>query len=83
MRRVEPDSPTINTANIMKQLDYQCPLSLLWLDQYVKEGRKKRVNDRIEESIEACKELNLITEAKVIEGAKGQEKYEFTLNLDY
>jgi len=57
--------------------------SLLGLDRYVKEGRKKLINTRIEESIEACKELNLITEVKVIKGAKGQEKYEFTLNLDY
>jgi hypothetical protein len=57
--------------------------SLLGLDKYVKEGRKKLINTRIEESIEACKELNLITEVKVIKGAKGQEKYEFTLNRDY
>lgn len=56
---------------------------ILGLEQYVKQSRKKLINIRIEESIETCKNLNLITDAKEVTGARGQVQYEFTLNLNY
>jgi hypothetical protein len=56
---------------------------ILGLEQYIKQRRKKLINIRIEESIETCKNLNLITDVKETTGARGQAQYEFTLNLDY
>ena len=68
-----------NKTNIDKEnLPY-----ILGLDKYVKENRRSLIKTRIEESIETCINLNLITEVKEITGAKGQAQYEFTLNLDY
>lgn len=56
---------------------------ILGLEKYVKQSRKKLINIRIEESIETCKNLNLITEVNEVTGARGQSQYEFILNLDY
>jgi len=56
---------------------------ILGLDNYIKDRRKKLIEQRIEESIETCKNLNIITEVNIITGAKGQAQYEFILNLNY
>lgn len=65
---------TIDKENLYDQLG---------LEKYVKESRKKLIQQRVEESIEVCKNLNLITEVKEQTGVKGQAQIVFTLNLDY
>lgn len=56
---------------------------LLKLDNYVQQGRKKLVRARIEEAIQACKNLRLILDVKETYGAEGQLKYIFILNPDF
>jgi len=55
----------------------------LGLEKFVKQSRKKLLQTRVEESIEVCKNLNLITEAEEQTGVKGQAQIVFTLNLNY
>lgn len=56
---------------------------ILKLDKYVDQGRKKLITETIEKAIQACKNLNLITEVKEAKGAEGQIKYVFYLNKDF
>ena len=56
---------------------------VLGLEKYVKESRKKLIAQRIDEAIEACKNLGIIHEAKKVTGKKGQYQYKFILNTEY
>jgi hypothetical protein len=56
---------------------------LLKLENYVREGRRKKIKETIEKSIQTCKNLNLILDVSETQGAEGQIKYVFTLNPDF
>jgi hypothetical protein len=65
---------------------YKCEINedkiilILKLDKYLKQGRRKRIQDNIESSIQAAKNLGLITELHRIMGTAAQWKYAFRLN---
>jgi len=56
---------------------------ILGLDNYIKESRKKLISQRVEESLQAVKNLGLALEIKKITGAKYQPQYQFILNKDF
>jgi len=56
---------------------------ILGLDNYIKESRKKLINQRIDESLQAVKNLDLALEIKEVTGANYQPQYQFTLNKDF
>lgn len=56
---------------------------ILGLDNYIKESRKKLINQRIEESLQAVKNLGLALEVNEVTGAKYQPQYQFILNKDF
>lgn len=58
-------------------------IMLLKLDKYKKQGRKKRIADYIESSIQFTKNLRLVTEHERMTGAEGQWKHLFCLNEDF
>lgn len=56
---------------------------MLGLDTYLKESRKKLITQRIEESLQAVKNMNLVIEIKDKTGANYQPQYEFILNKNF
>ena len=56
---------------------------ILGLDNYIKESRKKLISQRVEESLQAVKNLGLALEIREITGAKYQPQYQFILNKDF
>ncbi|MCC7224840.1 MAG: hypothetical protein IT273_14020 [Chitinophagales bacterium] len=62
-------------------IDKNTLVELLGLSEIAKEGRAKRVKNRIDEAIELCYKMSLISAHKEILGKKGQAQIEFTLNL--
>ena len=65
------------------EIDEKTLIYQLRLQDFLKNGRSKRLAQRIEEAIEVSKKLGLILEVKKTLGAKGQLKYIFTLNPDF
>jgi hypothetical protein len=55
----------------------------LHLDNYIRDKRKRKIQEAINNAIQACKNLNLLLEVKEVIGASGQKKYVFTLNKDF
>lgn len=56
---------------------------ILGLDNYIKQKRRKLINIRVDEALDAVTKMGLITKVNKITGAKGQNKVEFFLNLDF
>lgn len=56
---------------------------ILGLDKYIKEKRKKRINQRIDEAIKFSQKIGLTKEVRKETGARGQYKYVFVLNTDF
>lgn len=56
---------------------------ILGLENYIKESRKKLISQRVEESLQAVKNLGLVIEVNEITGAKYQPQYQFILNKDF
>ena len=68
---------------------YECQMNAdklpyqLHLENYIRDKRKKKIQESINNAIQACKNLNLLLEVKETIGASGQKKYVFTLNKDF
>ena len=71
----------IKSNNIL--IDKERLILTLGYEDYLKKGRKKLLEQRINESIQVSIKLNLILKYKEQIGVKGQKQYEFTINLDY
>ena len=56
---------------------------LLKLHRYIKEGRRKLVEKRVTESIQAVLKLGLVLEVKDTYGKNQQPQYQFILNKDF
>lgn len=56
---------------------------LLKLDNYVREGRKKKIKETIDKAVQACQNLGLLIDVTEEVGAAGQIKYVFNLNPDF
>jgi hypothetical protein len=56
---------------------------ILGLDNYIKQKRRKLINSRVDEALDAVMKMGLVTGVNKITGAKGQDKIEFTLNLNF
>ncbi|MEM7175217.1 MAG: hypothetical protein AAF443_04745 [Chlamydiota bacterium] len=56
---------------------------LLKLDKYLEARQKKRVAKRIDDAIQANRNLGLISSIEVVEGSSGQLKYVFSLNASF
>ena len=56
---------------------------ILRLQGYIKNGRKKLITQRVENSIQAVKNLGLATEVNEIYGKNQQPQYQFILNKDF
>lgn len=68
------DTSTLNEENL---------ISKLGLTSYKESGRKKLLDTRIKEAIEACTKLGIIIDTKIETGAQDQIKYTFTINSDF
>ena len=73
----------ISNKNYTITIDKENMPYLLGLDKYIKEGRKKLINKRIEESIRAVINLGLAIEVTDTKGVRYQPQYRFTLNSDF
>jgi hypothetical protein len=87
-------SGAINTLRdyLMRELSakrYECEINseklpyLLKLDNYIRDKRKKLIQETINNAFKACMNLNLLLGVKEAIGASGQKKYVFTLNKDF
>src|SRR5690606_9705774 len=56
---------------------------ILGLDNYIKQRRRKLINARIDEALDAVIKMGLVAKINKMKGAKGQEKIEFILNLSF
>ncbi len=71
-----------NSRNSKHIIDKETLIDLLGLSEIAKEGRAKRVKNRIDEAIELCYKMSLITAHKEIVGKKGQQQIEFAINAN-
>ncbi len=55
----------------------------LGLEKFLKEGRKKKVEDHIKKSIETCKNMGLISSVKITKSVNNEEQYNFIINLQF
>lgn len=74
---------SISTKNYKILIDKKTLPHMLGLDNYIKESRKKLIAQRIEESLQAVKNLGLALEINEVTGAKYQPQYQFILNKDF
>lgn len=54
---------------------------VLGLENYLKSGRKKRLEEHINNSIELCKKMNLISGVKITKNVNDEYMYVFEINL--
>ena len=73
-------SRALSNKNYTVTIDKKNLPYVLGLDNYIKESRKKLINQRVEESLQAVKNLGLALEINEITGAKYQPQYQFILN---
>jgi uncharacterized protein YunC (DUF1805 family) len=73
----------------MSNKRYKCEINfdrlpyILKLDNYIKNYRKKLIQQRVEGAIKAVRNLGIILDVEITDGARGQKKYIFTLNKDF
>jgi hypothetical protein len=72
-----------NTKQSKHVIDKDTLIDILGLSEIAKEGRAKRVKNRIEEAIQLCYNMSLITEHKEIIGRRGQDQIEFMVNISH
>lgn len=58
-------------------------MAQLGLEKELSEGRKQRIENRIEEAIKIARNMNILLEVKEKTGAEEQRKFCFRLNYDY
>ena len=58
-------------------------IPILGLSTYEKDGRKKRIQQRIQASVQTCKNLGLLIDHERTVGAFGQWKHRFTINKNF
>lgn len=73
----------ISTKRKTAELNEGNLIRTLKLDNYEKAKRKSRIKARMESAIQAAKNLGLITHFERVQGALGQWKYVFHLNLNF
>lgn len=56
---------------------------IIGLEKYIKQKRKKLINERTSEAIEAITNLGIISKTEYIKGSKDQEQIIFYLNSDF
>jgi hypothetical protein len=56
---------------------------ILGLEKYVKQNRKKLLNERVDKDIDAIKNMGIILRAEKVPNAVGSYKWAFHLNKDY
>jgi len=74
---------SLSNKNYSVTLDKENLPYILGLDKYIQESRKKLIDQRVKESIQAVITLGLVTEVKTKTGVKYQPQYEFILNKDF
>ena len=68
---------------------YKCEINadrlpyILKLENYIKSYRKKLIQERINGALKAVRNLGIILNYEIQEGALGQQKYAFYLNKDF
>ena len=73
----------------MSNKRYKCEINferlpyVLKLDNYIKNYRKKLIQQRVDGAIKAVRNLGIILDVEITDGARGQKKYIFTLNKDF
>ena len=71
-----------NTRNSKHTIAKETLIDILGLSEIAKEGRAKRVKNRIDEAIQLCYKMSLISAHREIVGAKGQHLIEFIININ-
>ncbi|MFN8578846.1 MAG: hypothetical protein U0354_18615 [Candidatus Sericytochromatia bacterium] len=56
---------------------------VLGLDNFIKAGKKKRIEKKIQETLDFALKLKIITGFEIIDGSQGQSKYKFYLNTNF
>lgn len=70
-------------GNYLHRIDVDKLPYICGLETYIHQRRRRLIEARINEAIEACINLGLITKVTTTSGVGGQAQYEFTLNLEY
>lgn len=65
------------------EINYSHLVAQLGLEKELSEGRKQRIENRIEEAIKIARNMNILLEVKEKTGAEEQRKFCFRLNYDY
>lgn len=63
--------------------DQETLIKTLKLDKFWKEGRKKIVNEKLEEAFNVFKKIGLIKDTKETRGVMGQTQYIISINRDF
>lgn len=74
---------SLSTKTYTVSLNKDTLPELLKLHKYIKGGRRKKIETRIAESIQAVINLGLVLEVKDTYGKNQQPQYQFTLNKDF
>lgn len=56
---------------------------ILGLDNFIKSGKKQRIEKKVNDSINFALKLKIITGFEIIDGSQGQSKYKFYLNKNF
>ncbi len=80
MRIISANKGTRKSKHV---IDRNTLIDILGLTEIAKEGRAARVKKRIDEAIELCYKMSLITSHNEVIGRKGQHQIEFHVNIDY